>query len=220
MRALPEGVNLATDVSVARWVVDGIQSWGRGRVPVTSVVPQGFDAYVRIPHPGQKEPIGEGPPEDVLATLIELLSGYTATPDSCWLCIWSGYGFWSSGAYKLLVLGDPEGTLEKEFSRVMRDREQLVDGVPEVDIGGGRSYFLFHGPISAAGSMAFDFDGAQQPPNMWWPDDRAWCVASDIDLPSTYVGGSRGCIDRLIRAPELNAAEVAPEDDVSGGISS
>ncbi|WP_139277699.1 hypothetical protein [Rhodococcus marinonascens] len=27
-------------------------------------------------------------------------------------------------------------------------------------------------------------------PNMWWPADRAWCVATDIDLMSTYVGAS------------------------------
>ena len=28
-------------------------------------------------------------------------------------------------------------------------------------------------------------------PNLWWPADRAWRVASDIDLPSTYLGGTR-----------------------------
>jgi hypothetical protein len=26
-------------------------------------------------------------------------------------------------------------------------------------------------------------------PNPWWPEDRAWCVATEIDLPYTYVGG-------------------------------
>ncbi|MBA8962566.1 hypothetical protein [Rhodococcus opacus] len=25
-------------------------------------------------------------------------------------------------------------------------------------------------------------------PDLWWPQDRAWFVASDIDLMSTYIG--------------------------------
>jgi len=35
-------------------------------------------------------------------------------------------------------------------------------------------------------------------PNPWWPDDRAWFVASEIDLVSMYVGGSAAAIAELL----------------------
>jgi hypothetical protein len=44
-----------------------------------------------------------------------------------------------------------------------------------------------------------------QGPNLWWPVDRAWCVASEIDLPWTFVGGSTKLIDAVIGAHDLNA---------------
>lgn len=34
-------------------------------------------------------------------------------------------------------------------------------------------------------------------PNIWWPADRKWCVATDIDLDSSYVGGNEACIEAL-----------------------
>ena len=32
----------------------------------------------------------------------------------------------------------------------------------------------------------------------WFPEDRAWCVATDTDLYWTYVGGSRRCVDAVL----------------------
>ncbi|MGH2663989.1 MAG: hypothetical protein ACRDH8_14560 [Actinomycetota bacterium] len=214
MRALPEGVELVTDVSVAQWVVDGLRSWGRDHVPVTSIVPGGFDAYARIPHPGQSGGIGDDIPGDQVESLIEALSGFTSTPDSCWLCVWSGYGFWYTRSHAVMVFGDPDGRVKAEYDRVAREREQLIDGVPQVETQ-GREYFLFYGPISAAGSLVFEIDGSPQSPNLWWPDDRTWCVASEIDLPTTYVGGSLECIERLLDVPVLNASQTGPDDQAN-----
>jgi len=42
-------------------------------------------------------------------------------------------------------------------------------------------------------------------PNIWWPEDRAWCVATDIDLYDTYVGGSQECIEAVLGNLELEA---------------
>ena len=42
-------------------------------------------------------------------------------------------------------------------------------------------------------------------PNIWWPADCAWCVATGIDLFDTYVGGSTECIDAVLRNPDLEA---------------
>lgn len=214
MRALPEGVELMTDLSAARWVVDGLRPWGRDRIAVTSMVPEGFDAYARIPHSGEPGAMEGEFPAEQLEALIESLSGFTSTLDRCWFCMWAGYGFWWQGAHKAMFFSDPDGKRAAEYERVSRERDQIMNLTPQVQVE-AREYFLFRGPVSAADSLVFD--EWQQSPNLWWPDDRAWCVASEIDLPSTYVGASRRCIDRLIATPVLNANEVAPDDDVSKG---
>jgi hypothetical protein len=51
----------------------------------------------------------------------------------------------------------------------------------------------------------------REEPNLIWPGDRAWFVASEVDFDSTLVGGSRGLIDALIAAPELEVLEVDGE---------
>jgi hypothetical protein len=43
------------------------------------------------------------------------------------------------------------------------------------------------------------------PESCWWPEDRAWCVATEIDFTWTYVGGTRECIQQVIDDPELEA---------------
>jgi len=66
-------------------------------------------------------------------------------------------------------------------------------------------------------SFAFaSLDGTwRQCPNIWWPADRAWCVASGIDLQWTYVGGPRGLIDAVLADDRIEALPAAPDDPVS-----
>jgi hypothetical protein len=77
-----------------------------------------------------------------------------------------------------------------------------------------RDYELFEGPLLDA--TAFAIPGREvQSPNLWWSDDHSWCVASEIDLPWTYVGGPRDLIDSLLQDDRLELLEVLPEDPVS-----
>jgi hypothetical protein len=66
----------------------------------------------------------------------------------------------------------------------------------------GREYLLLVGGLEALRRYA---DIHIMGPNIWWPDDRAWCVATEVDLDSTYVGGSAGCIRSLLDHPALEA---------------
>ena len=52
---------------------------------------------------------------------------------------------------------------------------------------------------------AFYTNFLSEPPNIWWPADRAWFVATDIDLDSTYIGASQECIEALLSHPALEA---------------
>jgi hypothetical protein len=55
----------------------------------------------------------------------------------------------------------------------------------------------------------------EQSANLWWPADQAWCVVTDIDLMSSYVGGSAACIAELMATPGLEVVPAAPGDRVA-----
>jgi hypothetical protein len=74
-----------------------------------------------------------------------------------------------------------------------------------------RDYLLYRGPAEAVTALA---DKAQTP-NLWWPADRAWCVATEIDLRCTYVGGPAGLIAALLADDAIEALPARPDDLVS-----
>jgi hypothetical protein len=45
----------------------------------------------------------------------------------------------------------------------------------------------------------------------WWPEDRAWCVATEPDCCDSYVGGSAAVVAALLADRRLDAVEVLPE---------
>src|SRR5437879_1633436 len=81
-----------------------------------------------------------------------------------------------------------------------------------------RAYFLFPGPID--GVAALSFGTFQHPANLWWPQTRTWCVATDIDLYETYIAGSEACIQRVVEDSDLEAFRVKLEDrvDIDGDL--
>lgn len=221
----PNGLEYMEDVSQARWIEESLSGWGS----VRSLMPEGFSAYARVFHPAYLDdkgcarpvrwstvaswngrtvhprmqferianlnedskdmykdpPWGSLPqhgsiPEKECTTLVNVLKEYTSTPDRCYFCLWEGYG-------------NIDTRLYKARSRVR---------VP------GRDYLLFRGPVDAVMSFLIRENHLWgDSPNIWWPEDRAWCVATDIDLFDTYVGGSRECIEAVLNNPDL---EVLP----------
>jgi hypothetical protein len=69
--------------------------------------------------------------------------------------------------------------------------------------------------LQAAGQELGRVDAADAQPPARWPADRAWCVASEIDLQWTYVGGPRGLIDAVLADGRIEALPAAPDDPVS-----
>jgi hypothetical protein len=72
----------------------------------------------------------------------------------------------------------------------------------------GRDYILFRAPVAKAA-------GWEDGPNLWWPDDHAWCVASEIDFLYTYVGGSQELVDAIVRDPAIEALPARDTDGIS-----
>ncbi len=145
--------------------------------------------------------------------LIDLLTRFTSTPDACWFCLWDGYGYltgavntftmWKQGAPPPGRRRPPRWHLRLPLPRPighLPDRKRV--GLPN------RDYLLFRGPLAKA-------EGWEDGPNLWWPDDRTWCVASEIDHPYTHVGGPSELIDEIVRHPDLEALPVTADQDIT-----
>jgi hypothetical protein len=52
-------------------------------------------------------------------------------------------------------------------------------------------------------------------PNLIWPADDSWFVASEIDFDSTLVGGSSMLINAIVDSPKLEAWQVEPADSLA-----
>jgi hypothetical protein len=133
--------------------------------------------------------------------LAEVLRRHTAAADDCWFCYWDGYGWDRKVAFTFP--GEPGGPMPDPIPAEVRAGPRVTQ--PH------RSYLLCSGPIE--GALAF-VETERQTPNIWWPADRSWCVATEIDMPWTYVGGSRSLIDDLLGAPMLETLPVEPGDSV------
>lgn len=124
-------------------------------------------------------------PRRQIERLISVLRKHTATADRCWFAVWDGYGN---------LPFEPRGIRKVQMPQ--------------------RPMLLFAGPLCAAATSLAD-DPWEQSPSLWWPDDRAWCVATDVDLMTTYIGASRRCIDDLIASPNMEALEVTIDQDIT-----
>jgi hypothetical protein len=54
-----------------------------------------------------------------------------------------------------------------------------------------------------------------QSPNLFWPDDRSWCVGTEIDFDSTLVADTPELIEVVLAAPALEAWVVRTEDSLA-----
>jgi hypothetical protein len=143
--------------------------------------------------------------------LVTLLSRYTRTPNSCCFCLWEGYGYLHPGGMAPLVAAGPPfprlraGLWRFQF-RWSRPRTPRPDG-PRVRLP-GRDYLLFQAPLAEA-------LGWEDGPNLWWPEDRSWCVASEIDFAYTYVAGTEELIDAIVIDPAIEALPAKLTDGIS-----
>jgi hypothetical protein len=166
---------------------------------------------------GEPEP-GSLRPEEC-AAVAEVLSGYTTTPDDCWFCVWEGYG-WP----ELERLRARAGFVAADGGRVDLEADYETAGpaaypvaVPVAPLVGleDRDCILFRGPVTAA--TAFRSGPMYQSPTLWWPTDRAWCVASELDIYSTYVAAEPAALHALIDHPALEVLECTAEQVIDRG---
>jgi hypothetical protein len=214
------------------WITAALHPFAEHRV--TSLVPPVFDAYARVFHPavryaddGWLDDDGPLPPdEDVTWAEVADFNGRIAHPAMEWASITGAWEFRASDDQPGMWNDAPaEGHLPVSVARrlaavLARHSSTPADCWFGLWDGFGhtpateqtlalpsREYWLLRGPIDLAASNLGD-EPAEQSANLWWPDDRAWFVATDIDLMTTYVGGSAACIADLLVAEGLETAQV------------
>lgn len=133
-----------------------------------------------------------------LIRLAEILTGHTSTPERCWFGIWEGFG-------DLPYLGS------------LRPPRLPMPN---------RAMILLGGPLAALREVSLSESWYREPrpefraifyrsPSLWWPDDRSWCVATDVDLNSTYIGASVDCVRALASDEQLEILAVDAEQTIT-----
>ena len=219
----------ATTDQPAAWLRQGITTFAES---VCSILPPGFDRYARLFHPARRDPDGElvrwsdialangrephrqmqwpgitgsksfwqgatqpglwdepplagSLPTDLASALLETLSRHTSTPDRCWFAVWEGFGGLSAEMRQVQAFELPH-----------------------------RRYHLLGGAIAAI------LETAEAPPweqsaNIWWPQDQAWCVATEIDFSTTYLAVSESCLSKLQKTSDIEVMEADPTDGIT-----
>jgi hypothetical protein len=160
---------------------------------------------------------GHAPQEGTLYTadaeaIAAITRAWTATPDECWFCVWDGFG-WDHASVSAVLTEN--GQPPEIIGEPRRDPvPAAIRAGPRVRLP-NREYLLYQGPAEAVTATAGIPDSRGQCANLCWPADHAWCVASEIDLPWTYVGGPRGLIGAILADDRIEALPAAPDDPVS-----
>lgn len=145
----------------------------------------------------------------VMTPLVEDLRPATGTPDQVWFALWEGYGGLQ------LPAATPRFAVpaKERFVQTASSPGESGSGwsdYPGLPYSGFRAYFLFHGPLDAVRdfprSAAWPQNPREQSPNIWWPQDRAWCVASESRAAGTRNRTDRPGSPACTRSPGWPAA--------------
>ncbi len=148
---------------------------------------------------------------DIARDLATVLAAHAGTPGACFFAYWEGWGD------PVPLMPPPRGLLDRIRQRRTASAYssgEVFAGTPREHKGDtahfhipGRGFYLFEGTLDEV-TTGWDGTGGELP-SMWWSKDQSWCVATEIDFDSTYVGGSRACIDDLFSHDSLEALEAS-----------
>lgn len=112
---------------------------------------------------------------DLARVLRSVLVRATADAGPCWFGVWEGFGWLTEAQRAAPLLEAP-----------------------------GRSWYLYRAPLDHLERPFWDgFE--HQPANLAWPEDRSWCLATEIDAEVTYLGGNKELIAAVLEEPGLEA---------------
>jgi hypothetical protein len=130
----------------------------------------------------------------------------------CWFALWEGWAE-MTGAGSLISATNTGGS----SPRPAPSEWQLDPRAARFELP-WRAYYLFTGPLPDAlrfGHWASEDWFLPRSPNLFWPDDQSWCVASEVDFDSTLIAGPAALVEEVVRSDELEAWQVNPGDSLA-----
>jgi hypothetical protein len=215
----------ASDTRPADWFVAGLRGFAES---VKSIVPAGFASYLRVFHPAYRRGIDSIRPvrwAEVAAAnhkrahagmqfdvLTESDDSYNVAPQPGVFDAAPPVGSLPRDHVELLVPVLARHTTTPQACWFASwegwgDIRADVASAPKFHVP-QRSYHLVAGPIEAATESVNEH--VEQSASLWWPDDHAWCVATEIDFDTTYIGCDETCSGEILRLPSLEAFVVDP----------
>lgn len=201
-----DSVASAVTVEPAEWIAGACRG---GWWTVGALVPNHYPLLLRVQAPDPSVEDWWSAYREVFEIIASIGERHTSSPDRAWFAVWEGHGFDSFTSHIAWPgpLDDAaRRALERERSRLRDEDERrkaairaALSQLPRFDLP-ARTYYLLAGPVAAATRL-------QDPgslrewlnPDLFWPDDREWFVATDVDFWSLYVGGDHDFITELAR---------------------
>lgn len=180
-----------------------------------------YDRRTPVGWPGEDPDEGTLTPRQ-LRVLCEMLARHTARADRCWLTLWEGYGYLPPEWERTLPRVHQPDRAYYLFQRPLAEVPEFSARVDRVGwdqdpLNPATFNLVAIGPstVDEGPPNQTEEPDSVQSPNQWWPQDRAWCVASEIDFDSTLVAGSDGLIAEITGSPDLEAFAVESTDDLT-----
>lgn len=144
----------------------------------------------------------------LLRIVAHLLAEYTATPGLCYFGLDTTHGDarGPDSQASLFWLGRQSFTI---LTGRVRDAPAL--GLWET---GGMQWAIDTARNSASESPRFRL----QAPNLMWPDDQSWFLATGYESNSTLLGGAHELLDACMRTPHLDAWRLEPTDAIRADV--
>ena len=201
------------DPGVGLWITDRVNTLDH---TVAALLPDIFPAFARVFHPARTS---DGLP--VRWDAVARANGRHAHSTMEWGSI---VGAWNATGQDGLWSRSPSrGSLPADTAHALADTLRPFTRTPsrcwfahwegsgyldELPTAArlpmpGRNMVVFAGSIEHADTRFGGRFGKSA--HLWWPDDHAWCVATDIDLMTTYVGATEECVDALLNTSGLEA---------------
>ena len=236
-------LEIETDLSVGDWIRESLAPWisfSENPVTIGIVIPTGFESYVLVRHTGLGDTQG-GLGNETLEKLSEILSKFTSTPELCFHALWEGQGWMHPGSSAILkrvkypklhrffhpmrIRINRRRTIR--IRRPIRNQVQsdhlqshtLPKGIMEAKRFNlpNRGYLLMRGPLAEAKNLGWFFSESfhAQSPNLLWPLDRQWILATEIDFNVTLIGGSEALVSSILNQGSLTTQRFEVTDTIA-----
>ena len=215
--------------------------WLRGRFdpPVADIAATGFEAYVRVCHPAERDG------RRYLWADVAKETGRTAHALMQWHAIVGATDYLNKQDSQWPGQNPRVGQLESNalapICEVLARHTSAThcsmgvwEGYGFIDPGTGfttsrsssanrpRAFSRNRPTLTLWGRSYYIFQEAlltavemadrwNQSPNVIWPTDRAWFLGTEIDFDSTLIGGSDALAQDLLTAPDIDAWPVGPD---------